>query len=108
MACPPSAGFFIFWCCMARPPKKTEADALIGCTVLMRSSLWNNGKRKVAAIVSDATTDEALLPERAIALVSVTAFPPGAPSRIVVDVPLYEADRGDAVLPSACMKAGRA
>lgn len=93
---------------MARPTRKIDADALIGCTVLIRSPLWNNGKRKVAAIVSDATTDQALLPERAIALVSVTAFPPGAPSRMVIDVPLYETDRGDAVLASACLKATRA
>lgn len=90
---------------MARPSKKIDADALVGEIALMRSSIWQNGKRKVAAIITDATTDAALLPENAIALVSLTAFAAGAPSRIMVDVPLYRGDVGDGTLPSAWLKA---
>ena len=90
---------------MARPSKKIDADALVGEIALMRSSIWQNGKRKVAAIITDATTDAALLPENAIALVSLTAFAPGAPSRLMVDVPLFRSDQGDSVLPSASLKA---
>ncbi len=89
---------------MARPSKKIDADALVGEIALMRSSIWQNGKRKVAAIITDATTDAALLPDKAIALVSVTAFAPGVPSRLVRDVPLYEGPQGDDVTPSAWLK----
>ncbi|CAN7419374.1 hypothetical protein [Paraburkholderia hospita] len=89
---------------MARPSKKIDADALVGEIALMRSSIWQNGKRKVAAIITEATTDAALLPERAIALVSVTAFAPGAPSRLVRDVPLYEGPQEDDVMPSVWLK----
>ncbi len=96
---------------MARPPKKAEANApkisideLLAESALVRSPLWLNGKRKVAAIIADATVDPALLPPNAIALVSVTAFAPGAPSRMMVDVPLYAADPGADVLPAAWLK----
>ncbi|NVI06363.1 hypothetical protein FSB64_21850 [Paraburkholderia sp. JPY454] len=92
---------------MARPSKKIDADALVGEIALMRSSIWQNGKVKVAAIITEATTDAALLPENAIALVSMTAFPAGAPSRIMRDVPLYAADPEDAALPSAWLKRAR-
>ncbi|VWD12371.1 hypothetical protein BLA18628_03295 [Burkholderia aenigmatica] len=96
---------------MARSPKKFDANAprisiddLLADVALVRSLLWLNGKRKVAAIITDATVDPALLPENAIALVSVTAFAPGAPSRMMVDVPLYVADPGTDVLPAAWLK----
>lgn len=96
---------------MARSQRKAEANApttsideLLAESALVRSPLWLNGRRKVAAIVADATVDSALLPENAIALVSVTAFPPGAPSRMMVDVPLYAADPGADVLPAAWLK----
>lgn len=89
---------------MARPPKKIDADALVGEIALMRSSIWQNGKKAVAAIITEATTDAALLPERAVALVSATAFAPGAPSRLMRDVPLYEGPQEDDVLPSAWLK----
>lgn len=96
---------------MARSPKKAESsaptisiDELLAESVLVRSPLWLNGKRKVAAIIADAAVDSALLPENALALVSVTAFPPGAPSRMMVDVPLYAIDPGADVLPAAWLK----
>lgn len=89
---------------MPRPPKKIDADALIGETALVRSSIWQNGNRKVAAIITDATADEALLPEGAAALVSLTAFPPGAPSRMMRDVPLYRAPQSESTLPAAWLK----
>lgn len=89
---------------MARPPKKIDADVLIGENAIVRSSIWQNGTRKVAAIITDATTDEALLPEGAVALVSLTAFPPGAPSRMMRDVPFYAAPRDESSLPAAWTK----
>lgn len=93
---------------MARPIKKTvetlDADALIGEIALVRSSIWQNGQRKVAAIVTDATADAALLPEGAIALVSLTAFPPGSASRMMRDVPLYPSAVDEGVLPAAWLK----
>ncbi|WP_369072885.1 hypothetical protein [Burkholderia gladioli] len=96
---------------MARSPKKAEAsapqisiDELLAEAALVRSPLWLNGRRKVAAIIADATIDSALLPENALALVSVTAFPPGAPSRMMADVPLYATDPGSDVLPAAWLK----
>lgn len=89
---------------MARPPKKIDADTLIGETALVRSSIWQNGTRKVAAIITDATTDEALLPDGAVALVSLTAFPPGAPSRMMRDVPFFASPRDESSLPAAWVK----
>jgi hypothetical protein len=91
---------------MARPTnKKTiEADALLGEIAFVRSSIWNNGQRKVAAIVTDATTDAALLPDDAIALVSLTAFPPGSPSRMLRDVALYASAVDEKTLPAAWLK----
>ncbi len=96
---------------MARSPKKAEAnapgisiDGLLAEIAFVRSSIWQNGTRKVAAIIADATIDAALLPEGSIALVTVTAFPPGSPSRMVIDVPLYAADPGADVLPAAWLK----
>jgi hypothetical protein len=89
---------------MARPSRKIDADALIGETALVRSSIWQNGTRKVAAIITEATTDEALLPEGAVALVSLTAFPPGSPSRMMRDVPFYAAPRDERSLPAAWVK----
>ncbi|MCA7985174.1 hypothetical protein [Burkholderia vietnamiensis] len=104
-------GVFISGAEMARSPKKAEAsaphfsiDELLAESVLVRSPLWLNGKRKVAAIIADATVDPALLPENAIALVSLTAFPPGAPSRMMVDVPLYDGPQSSDVLPAAWLK----
>lgn len=79
---------------MARPTKKIDADALIGEAALVRAAIWQNGRIVVAAIITEATTDSALLPAAAIALVSLTAFPAGMPSRLMRDVPLY-AEPGD-------------
>lgn len=92
---------------MARPTKKIAADALIGETALVRAAIWQNGRIVVAAIVSDATTDPVLLPKGAIALVSLTAFPAGAPSRFMRDLPLYPSAQSDAVLPSVWLKPAR-
>lgn len=89
---------------MARPTKKIDASGLIGETALVRAGIWQNGRTVVAAIVTDATTDAALLPEDAVALVSLTAFSPGAPSRMMRDVPLYTGPRGDSSLPAAWIK----
>jgi hypothetical protein len=93
---------------MARPTKKIDTDTLIGETALVRAPLWQNGRVVVAAIISDATTDPALLPKGAIALVSLTAFPAGAPSRAMRDLPLYPSAQGDLVLPSVWLKSARA
>ncbi|MCA8466947.1 hypothetical protein [Burkholderia cepacia] len=108
---PGSPGVFISGAEMARSPKKAEAsapqvsiDELLAEPALVRSPLWLNGRRKVAAIIADATVDPALLPENAIALVSLTAFAPSAPSRTMVDVPLYAEDPGPDVLPAAWLK----
>ncbi|CAE6811633.1 hypothetical protein R69746_05647 [Paraburkholderia aspalathi] len=93
---------------MSRTAKKTvdaiDADTLLGSTALVRAAIWQNGQRQVAAIVTDATTDAALLPEGAIALVSLTAFPPGAASRMMRDVPLYPAACDESALPAAWIK----
>ncbi|OXS92642.1 hypothetical protein B7H01_17030 [Pandoraea apista] len=91
---------------MARPSKNIDADALLGEIAFVRSAIWHNGTRRVAALISAATTDTALLPEGAIALVSVTAFPPGAPSRILIDVPLYARVPAEGVFPAAWLKRG--
>lgn len=89
---------------MARQTKKTDAAALLGEVALVRSPIWQNGRALVAAIVTDATTDAALLPEEAVALVSLTAFAPGAPSRMMRDVPLYAGPRDESALPAAWIK----
>ena len=39
-------------------------------------------------------------------MVSVTAFPPGAPSRILIDVPLYARAPAEGVFPAAWLKRG--
>ncbi|MBB5444637.1 MULTISPECIES: hypothetical protein [unclassified Paraburkholderia] len=76
----------------------------MGELALMRSAIWQNGKKAVAVIITDATTDQALLPEKVIALVSMTAFPVGAPSRLMRDVPLYDGPPDGDVLPAAWLK----
>lgn len=91
---------------MARPSKITDADALLGEIALIRSSIWHNGARRVASLITSATTDAALLPEGAVALVCVTAFPAGAPSRLLIDVPLYPREPKDGVFPAAWLKRG--
>ena len=91
---------------MARPSKNIDADALLGEIAFVRSAIWQNGKRRVVALITDATIDAALLPEGAVALVSVTAFPAGVASRLLIDVPLYRgAPDGDA-MPAAWLKQG--
>ena len=93
---------------MSKQPKKAvaaiDAATLLGEIALVRSSIWMNGRKKVAAIVTDAITDAALLPEGAVALVSLTAFPAGAASRMMQDVPLYPAAVDESVLPAAWLK----
>lgn len=91
---------------MARPLKTIDADALLGEVALIRSAIWNNGARRVAALVTGATTDAALLPDGAVALVSVTAFPAGCASRLMVDIPLYPREPNSGVLPAAWLKGG--
>lgn len=91
---------------MVRPSKIIDADALLGEVALIRSAIWHNGARRVAALVTAATTDVALLPEGAVAIVSVTAFPAGAPSRLMIDIPLYQRDPKDGALPAAWLKRG--
>jgi hypothetical protein len=96
---------------MSRSAKKVvemveaiDADSLLGSIALVRAAIWQNGQRKVAAIVTDATSDAALLPEGAISLVSLTAFPPGAASRMMRDVPLYASPVDETSLPAAWIK----
>lgn len=93
---------------MSRTAKKNadtmNEDALLGLIAIVRAAIWQNGQRRVAAIVTDATTDAALLPDGACALVSLTAFPPGAPSRMMRDVPLYPAPVDAALMPAAWLK----
>lgn len=91
---------------MARPQKTLDADALLGEVALIRSAIWNNGTRRVAALVTSATTDPALLPDGAVALVSVTAFPAGGASRLMIDIPLYPREPQIDVLPAAWLKRG--
>ncbi|WP_241300502.1 hypothetical protein [Burkholderia stabilis] len=97
-------GFLFSVISMARPPKKIDADALVGEIALMRSPIWQNGKKVVAAIITEATSDAALLPEKAVALVSATAFPVGSPSRLMRDIPLYDGPQDGDVLPAAWLK----
>lgn len=93
---------------MTRQTKKAvaalDAATLLGAVALVRSSIWMNGKKKIAAIVTDATTDATFLPDGAIALVSLTCFPPGVTSRMMLDVPLYPKDLGESTLPLAWLK----
>lgn len=93
---------------MARPAKKIDAAALIGETALVRAAIWQNGRAVVAAIVTEATNDPVLVPQGAIALVSLTAFPAGMPSRFMRDVPLYAAARDENALPAVWLKPSRA
>lgn len=89
-----------------KPPMAKQAmPLLIGEIVLMRSSVWLNGRRQVAALVTGMDLDQGLIPENAMAVVSLTAFPPGAPSRIMQDVPLYQSEPAADVLPAAWLKA---
>ncbi len=92
---------------MARPSKSIDADALLGEIAFIRSAIWHNGNRSVAALVTAATTDAALLPVGALALVSLTAFPAGASSRMLVDIPLYPRPPVEGVLPAAWLKRAR-
>lgn len=93
---------------MTRQTKKAvaaiDAATLLGEVALVRAALWMNGRKKVAAIVTDAITDAALLPDGAVALVSLTAFPAGAASRMMQDVPLYPAPVDESILPAAWLK----
>ncbi len=94
---------------MAKPAKTAKSNAasaaveLTGEVVLMRSALWMNGRRTVAAIVTGIEEADFGL-AGALAIVSVTAFAPGAPSRMMRDVPLYASDPGDSILPAAWPK----
>lgn len=90
-------------------PKKApggprDVSGLVGETVLVRSALWQNGKRHVAAIVSEASADPALLVADTIATVSLTAFPPGAPSRMMRDVSLFSAEPEESIVPAAWIR----
>lgn len=95
---------------MAKPAKTAKSEApgvasepgvtLVGETVLMRSSLWMNGRRTVAAIVTGIEETSFGLGD-ALAVVSVTAFPPGSPSRTMGDVPLFASEPGPDVIPAA-------
>lgn len=89
---------------MARQTKKIDAAALLGETALVRSQSWQNGRMLIAAIITEATTDPIFLAEGVSALVSLTAFPPGQPSRMMRDVPLYAEPRDDSTLPATWVK----
>lgn len=93
---------------MARKEKQLVAKqplpVLIGEMVLMRSAVWLNGRRQVAALVTGMDLDPGLIPENAVAVVSLTAFPPGAPSRIMQDIPLFPSEPSPDVLPAAWLK----
>jgi hypothetical protein len=93
---------------MSRTPKKAvaavDAADLVGETALVRSQIWQNGKTVVAAIITEATTDPLFLRDEMIALVSLTAFPPGQPSRMMRDVPLYAENRDESTLPATWVK----
>lgn len=92
---------------MSRFPKKVEASVLIGEIALVRSAKWLNGNRDVAAIITDATVDPALLPDGAIALVSVVAFAPGSTGSAAVDLPLYDGAPRVSGSPAAFLKTRR-
>ncbi len=93
---------------MSRTTKKAiaavDAADLLGETALVRSQIWQNGRTVIAAIITEATTDPIFLPEGAAALVSLTAFPPGQPSRMMRDVPLYAGPRDESTLPASWVK----
>lgn len=93
---------------MSRSSKKAapavEVGDLVGETALVRSSIWLNGQKQVAAIITDAVVEPGAMPSGAIALVALTAFPPGAASRMFRDVPLYAVDGAAEELPAACIK----
>jgi len=91
---------------MARPSKIIDPEAMLGEIALVRSAIWHNGTRRVAALVTAVTVDSALLPDGAVALVSVTAFPAGTASRLMVDIPLYPREPNSGVLPAAWLKRG--
>ncbi|ENZ79615.1 hypothetical protein M3795_16830 [Ralstonia pickettii] len=92
---------------MSRSSKKAasavDVSDLVGEVVLVRSSLWMNGRRKVAAIVTGIEETSFGLGE-AIAVVSLTAFPLGSPSRTMADVPLFAEDPGEGVIPAAWLR----
>ena len=93
---------------MSRSSKKAapavEVGDLVGEAALIRSSIWLNGQKKVAAIITDAVVEPGAMPSGAIALVTLTAFPPGAASRMFRDVPLYAVDGAAEELPAAWIK----
>lgn len=92
---------------MTRSSKKAAAAVdvsdLVGEIVLVRSSLWMNGRRKVAAVVTGIEEASFGLGD-ALAVVSVTAFPPGSPSRTMGDVPLYASEPAAEVVPAAWLR----
>ena len=77
----------------------------LGRTVFMRSAVWNNGKRIVAAIVTGVDDASEVELNGAEFIVSVTAFPPGMPSRIMQQVPLFLRQPADDNLLCAWMSA---
>lgn len=86
------------------PEPYNMMTAALGDIVIARSSAWLNGRQRVAAVVTRLDTDPGLVPEGAIAVVALTAFPPGAPSRLMQDVPLYPSEPAAGVLPAAWIK----
>lgn len=82
---------------------KTAKTSLLGVTVLMRSAVWLNGQREVAAIVTGIEETEFAL-EGALAVVTVTAFPPGAPSRFIREVPVFAKEPAEDIVPAAWIR----
>ncbi|PLP96956.1 hypothetical protein [Cupriavidus pauculus] len=82
---------------------KTAKTSLLGVTVLMRSAVWLNGQRAVPAIVTDIEEPD-FAPEEAIAVVTVTAFPPAAPSRFIREVPVFAKEPAPEVMPAAWIR----
>ena len=76
----------------------------LGQTVFMRSALWQNGDKTIVAIVSGVDDVSEIELDGADFIVSVTAFPPGLPSRILQFVPLFSKEPETGAFPVAWLK----
>lgn len=86
----------------AETPKAAKAvPSPLGQTILMRSQIWQNGRRTVAAIVTGVDQVSEIELGAADYIVSATAFPPGLPSRMLQCVPLFAKEPGADVVPAA-------
>ena len=76
----------------------------LGQTVFMRSALWQNGDKTIVAIVTGVDQANKIELDKADFIVSVTAFPPGLPSRTLQFIPLFSNEPEAGVLPAAWLK----